>query len=88
MKKNKAIALTELPIGIFARVEKIVDRRENITSEKLSQRLAAMGILSDRSIEVLRRAGFGGPLHVRAGQTTELAIRQQEAELIIVRVIS
>ncbi|MBP0018228.1 MAG: FeoA domain-containing protein [Cyanobacteria bacterium SBLK] len=87
------MSLIELQVGILARVEKIADVGENIALEntalgRLSQRLQAMGILQDRPIEVLRRSGFGGPLHIRTGQTTELAIRQQEAALIMVRVMN
>jgi ferrous iron transport protein A len=44
-----------------------------------------MGIIPDKSIQVLRKAGFGGPLHIRIGSTTEIAIRRQEAEMIKVR---
>jgi Fe2+ transport system protein FeoA len=85
----KAIALTELPPGILARVENIVNPPDNITLERFLQHrflqhLAAMGILRDRPIEVLRQASFGGPLHIRVGETTELAIRRQEAQYITV----
>lgn len=85
-EKIRIVLLTELQIGILALVEKIIDRGENADSERLVQRLEAMGILRDRPIEVLRQAGFGGPLHIRVGQTTELAIRQREAALITVRI--
>ncbi|MGK7926434.1 MAG: ferrous iron transport protein A [Spirulina sp.] len=86
-QKSQAIALTELQPGMRARVENIADSSENITLRSFSQRLQAMGILRDRPIEVLRRAGFGRPLHIRVGQTTELAIRPQEAQWIMVKVM-
>ena len=44
-----------------------------------------MGIISDKPIQVLRKAWFGGPLHIRVGSTTEIAIRQQEAKMVQVR---
>ena len=86
VQQNQAISLTELQPGILARVERIEILTKNTESDRVlqrfSQRLEAMGILRDRPIEVLRKAEFGGPLHIRVGQTTELAIRQEEAKYI------
>ncbi len=52
--------------------------------EALAQRLEALGISPEREVRVLRKAWFGGPLHVRVGATTEVALRRQEAQQIVV----
>lgn len=48
----------------------------------LATRLAAMGVVPGKRLKLLRRAAFGGPLVVRVGTTTEIAIRCAEASLI------
>ncbi|WP_210237445.1 FeoA family protein [Martelella lutilitoris] len=53
----------------------------------LSVRLRALGLSSPHQVSVVRRAWFGGPLVVRAGKATEIAIRRTEAELVKVRKI-
>jgi ferrous iron transport protein A len=45
---------------------------------ELDQRLVALGLRIGKSVRLLRRARFGGPLHVRVG-TTELMLRSREA---------
>jgi len=50
-------------------------------SEELYQRLVALGLCIGKSVRLLRRARFGGPLHVRVG-TTELMLRTREARCI------
>lgn len=51
----------------------------------LVSRLEAMGFLPNKSIRVIRRATMSGPMEVRVGSTTNVAIRQREAELVLVR---
>lgn len=51
----------------------------------LSVRLRALGVSSSHQVSMLRHGWFGGPLVVRAGKTTEIAIRRSEAELVKVR---
>jgi ferrous iron transport protein A len=51
----------------------------------LALRLEAMGLVPNKSVTVLRKASFGGPLHIRVGTTTELMIRRQEADLVMIR---
>ena len=46
--------------------------------EGLFHRLAALGFRTGKRIEMIRRARFGGPLHVRIG-TTEIILRKSEA---------
>ncbi len=49
--------------------------------ERLQRRLAALGIRAGRPVLLLRRARFGGPLHLRIG-STEVMLRPAEAERI------
>jgi ferrous iron transport protein A len=76
------MTLSELELGKLAIVNEIELKHDH---QDLGKRLSAMGIIPDKSIQVLRKAGFGGPLHIRIGSTTEIAIRRQEAEMIKVR---
>ncbi len=49
--------------------------------EELGQRLVALGLRIGKSVRLLRRARFGGPLHVRV-DTTELMLRRREAQCV------
>ena len=73
------MTLSELKSGKLAVVEQL-----DLASHRkeLSNRLTAMGIIPNKPIQVLRKAWFGGPLHIRVGSTTEIAIRRREADLI------
>ncbi|HUH92009.1 MAG TPA: FeoA family protein [Casimicrobiaceae bacterium] len=46
------------------------------------ERMAALGLTVGRRVTVLRRAPFGGPLHLRVGPT-ELMIRRAEARAVV-----
>ena len=46
------------------------------------ERMAALGLMPGRRVAVLRRAPFGGPLHLRIGPT-ELMIRRADARAIL-----
>ena len=46
--------------------------------QELRQRLMALGLRIGKTVEVIRRGVFGGPLHVRVG-TTEVILRRKEA---------
>jgi len=48
---------------------------------ELRQRLIALGLQVGKTIQVIRRGAFGGPLHVRVG-TTEVILRRKEASHI------
>ena len=76
------MTLSELELGKLAVIDEIIVTQHN---HKLGKRLTAMGIIPDKIIQVLRKAWFGGPLHIRVGSTTEIAIRRQEAQMIRVR---
>ena len=53
--------------------------------EVLVKRLQAMGVVPEKQIMVLRKSCFGGPIHIRVGVSTELAIRREEAKTIFVQ---
>jgi len=74
--------LSELRSGKPAIVDHI---QSSQAKEALVKRLAAMGIIPGKPIQVLRKAWFGGPLHIRVGSITEIAIRRQEANMVEVR---
>ncbi len=75
------MTLSELKPGKVAFVEQIKVCNQ---TKGLANRLEAMGIIPNKPITVLRQAWFGGPLHVRVGSTTEIAIRHQEAKKILI----
>jgi ferrous iron transport protein A len=79
------MSLSELKPGQIALIEQVHETAETVG---FVQRLAALGIVPHRPIQVLRIAGFGGPLHVRVGTTTEVAIRRREACHVQVRLTS
>jgi ferrous iron transport protein A len=49
--------------------------------QALYQRLNALGFRIGKKIELIRRASFNGPLHVRIG-TTDIILRGIEAQRI------
>ena len=51
------------------------------TDEALYHRLAAMGFRIGKRIDLIRRAKFAGPLHVRIG-TTDIMLRRVDAQHI------
>ncbi len=46
------------------------------------ERMAALGLLPGKRVAVLRRAPFGGPLHLSIGPT-ELMIRRADARAVL-----
>ena len=48
---------------------------------RVAWRLMELGLFSGAQVQVLRRAPFGGPLHVRVGDS-ELSLRRDEAALV------
>ena len=49
--------------------------------QSLIQRLVALGFRVGKQIQVMRKANFHGPLHVRIG-STDIILRESEAKLI------
>lgn len=76
------MTLSELATGDVAFVEQVAIGRHG---RDLANRLAALGVVANKPIRVIRKAWFGGPLHVRVGLTTEIALRHQEAGMVQVR---
>lgn len=54
------------------------------TDDALRQRLLALGFRAGKTVEIIRKASFGGPLQVRIG-TTDILLRRNEATKIEVR---
>lgn len=78
------MTLRELKIGSIATVQKIIDNNTPI-GKGFKNRLEAMGMIVGKPVQVMHTAWLGGPLVVRVGSTTEIAIRRSEAELVIVK---
>lgn len=78
--QRSPLPLSQLAIG---QVALISHTQPSPHGPGLNHRLAALGVLPGRQIQVLRQAAFGGPLHVRVGLTTEIALRPQEAAVIL-----
>lgn len=70
--------LYNLNAGDFATISGI-----NATNagQSLYQRLIALGFRVGKSIQVMRKASFHGPIHVRIG-STDVILRESEAKLI------
>ncbi|XYH97010.1 FeoA family protein [Sorangium sp. So ce1128] len=76
----------DVPAGPLAKVrtgERVVVIEVGLDAE-LAGWLGAMGLGSGQTLTVIRRAAFGGPLHVRTGSGGELAINAGLARSILV----
>jgi ferrous iron transport protein A len=73
---EEAFALDHFRVGDLGRITDIQAETE------LRQRLAALGLREGCAVQVLRKASFGGPMHVRVG-TTEVIMRLIEARRIV-----
>ncbi len=71
--------LHEIGVGVSACVDTIS------LDADVSAWLAAVGIAAGESIVVLRRAAFGGPIHVRTGSGGEFAVARALAKSITMR---
>lgn len=70
-----ALSLAGLEVGRSGRILAVA------AEAGLLQRLSALGLCKGRTVQVLRRAWWSGPLHVRVGMT-ELMLRRCDAERI------
>jgi ferrous iron transport protein A len=77
------MTLLDLAVGQIATILNISHGHHG---HGLVTRLEALGIIPDKPIQVLRKSSFGGPLHLRVGSTTEVAMRRSEAQCISVTV--
>jgi len=75
--------LYNLNSGDFATIREINTGEVDIdsTAASLYQRLIALGFRVGKQIQVMRKASFHGPIHVRIG-TTDVILRESEANLI------
>ena len=64
--------LVDLPPGATATVAALA------ADAGLRQRMEALGLRPGQNVQVLRRAWWAGPLHVRVGMT-ELMLRRRDA---------
>lgn len=74
--EGRTAALATLGIGVVARVVAVS------LEEDLLRWLAAIGIARGDRVTVLRRAPFGGPIHLRTHTGGEFAIDRHLAERI------
>ncbi|MFZ4638970.1 MAG: FeoA family protein [Nodosilinea sp.] len=75
--------MSHLPLATLQPGDSAIIIQLHTPSEGLRQRLLALGFRQGRSIEMIRRSLFWGPLHVRIG-TTEVMLRRREAENIAI----
>ena len=80
------MTLKELEIGSIAIVQNIIDDNTPI-GKGFKTRLEAMGLVPGKPVQVIHAAWLGGPLVVKVGSTTEIAIRRSEAELVVVKLL-
>ena len=81
---NSPLTLDKLQIGEIGIVEHISSNNSTVENG-LRTRLIAMGITEDKTILIMKKSFFGGPIAVRVGSTTELAIRRKEAKNVILK---
>lgn len=74
------MSLAGVPI---ARTCKITGVR---SGSPMAYRLMEMGLIEGAEVQIVRRAPFGDPLHIRLGDY-ELSLRASDAELIDVDVL-
>ena len=80
------MTLKELKIGSIAIVQNIIDDN-TLIGKGFKTRLEAMGLVPGKPVQVIHAAWLGGPLVVRVGSTTEIAIRRSEAELVVIKLL-
>lgn len=79
MNPASTISLSSLKPGETALIS-------NINADNsLFHRLAALGFRTGKKVELVRRASFSGPLHVRIG-STDIILRRTEASRIQVQI--
>lgn len=69
------MTLTELPIGLEARVTAVHG------SSRITQRLMEMGVIPGVGVKIVKSAPFGDPIEVRV-RGYSLAMRRSEADAI------
>ena len=77
---SREIPLASIPLGAHARVVRLD------LDDELRDWLAAVGIGVGERVVVLRRAVFGGPLHLRTSTGGEFALNRGLARMILISV--
>lgn len=80
------MTLNELKIGNIAIVQEVIDD-DTPMGKGFRIRLEAMGLVPGKPVQIIHIARLGGPLVVRVGSTTEIAMRRSEAELVVVKLL-
>jgi ferrous iron transport protein A len=75
------MSLTELSILPLGTTALVLSLNAEVA---LEQRLQALGFRAGKQISIVRKAWWGGPLHVRIG-TTEVIMRRRDAKAIQVQ---
>ncbi len=78
MDISKHQNLDSLEPGQIAVIQKVA------VDEALYQRLAALGFRAGKSVALIRRASFNGPLQVRVGNT-DIILRRSDAHRIKIK---
>ncbi len=78
MDISKHQNLDSLEPGQIAIIQKVA------VDDALYQRLAALGFRAGKSVALIRRASFNGPLQVRVGNT-DIILRRSEAHRIKIK---
>ena len=78
--RSREVPLASIPLGAHARVVRLD------LDDELRDWLAAVGIGVGERVVVLRRAVFGGPLHVRTSTGGEFALNRALARMILISV--
>ncbi len=78
MDISKHQNLDSLEPGQIAIIQKVA------VDDALYQRLAALGFRAGKSVALIRRASFNGPLQVRVGNT-DIILRRSEAYRIKIK---
>ncbi len=81
---SSPLTLDKLQIGEIGIIDQISSNNSTV-EDGLRTRLIAMGLIENKTILVMKKAFMGGPIAIRVGSTTELAIRRSEAKNVILK---
>lgn len=79
---NREFSLTNLDCGKTAIINQVIT---GVHGQALTTRFQSLGLVSGKKVKVIRKSWLGGTLHVKVGNTTAIALRPQEADLILVK---
>ncbi|WP_310621178.1 FeoA family protein [Flexibacterium corallicola] len=82
-EKTQRTSLDQVPSGQNCSVFNLAPYVSQ-SGKELHTRLNALGIINGKKLKVITAAKLGGPLIVRVGSSTQVAIRRSEASRILV----